>query len=165
MSIIFTHFWVLIIAVNTLNTVVYAMRSKRYIAENPSLAEGYRALIQGYFIWINIPWAVMAVGILTGKTSGFLDYLRPKDMNPYVILFYCSILFVMIAGDFWIFFLNGAEFLGRHPGFVTVRAGFSHRNVTSPVTIKILFLAITAVSLFAIWMIWTSNIPPPTFPE
>jgi hypothetical protein len=166
MKIIFTHFWLVAIAVNILNTFIYSSRSKKYINEDPSLADGYSKLLQGYAFWSSLPWIVMGVGILTGNASGIFDYLRPKEMNVFVILFYCSILFIMLAGDVWVLMLGGAEFLGRHPGFVTFRAGFSHGNVTNPGTIKLLSLAMTVITLLAMWMIWTSNMPPPPeFPE
>jgi hypothetical protein len=161
MKIIFTHFWLVAIAVNMLNICIYSSRLKKYINEDPSLADGYSRLLKGYALWSSLPWIVMGAGILTGNASSFFDYLRPREMNSFVLLFYCSILFIVLAGNVWIFLLGGAEFLGRHPGFVTIRAGFSHSNVTNPGIIKLLSLAMTVITLFAMLMIWTSNIPPP----
>jgi|GEM_PF-5798516 len=72
----------------------------------------------------------------------------------------------ILAGNICILLLGGAEFLARHPGFVTFRVGFSYSNITNPGKIKLFSLAMMVITMFAMWFFWESNIPPPPqFPE
>ena len=87
MSAIFNHFWIMFIVVTVANGLIWKSRSKKYIAENPELQEGYDSLIKGWFIFGNIPWIIMGIGMLTGMTKNIFEFSNPRQMNPIVIVF------------------------------------------------------------------------------
>ena len=125
-------FWLLAIGVTCLNAYMLYSRAQTEIARNPELAEGYWQLIKGYLVWFNLPWVVMGLGIVLGRTHGAFEYFNPRVGNPYVIAFHVTILVQSMLAIFWIYFAGGAEFLVAHPGVLNV-------DVKSPLVMKLLF--------------------------
>ena len=85
------------------------------MAANPALVPGYRRLIRAWLIYCNLPWLVMGLGIVLGGVPSVRHYLRPRG-DPYVILFYLSVIADWIWIYRWLFFRGGAEELAAHPG-------------------------------------------------
>jgi hypothetical protein len=56
-----------------------------------------------------LPWIVMGLGQLTGKTDSVWDYFRPQDMNAFVVAFVVSVLALSFAFLYWVFFMDGAR--------------------------------------------------------
>lgn len=119
MPAIFNHFWVMFIVVTIANGLIWKSNSKKYIAEKPERKDGYDSLIKGFLIYGNIPWVIMGIGMLTGMTESMFEFFNPSQMNPIVIVFFLSIIFLWIIGSYWIYFNGGAEKLVDHPGMIT----------------------------------------------
>ena len=96
-------------------------RSRRHVAEDPSLAAGYRKLLCGVLIWGNVPWIIMGLGCLVGGVPSVFHYARPRDGNPFVWAFFASGLLILALGTYWLFAAGGAEMIIRHPGLVEHR--------------------------------------------
>src|SRR5476649_2000679 len=106
-----TFIWIVFIIVTCLNVAVLKWRSREYVKANPELAAGYRTLIRGYLIWMNIPWLVMGIGCTVGRIPSMVYFLRPADGNPYVIAWYASVIAEWLLGSYWLFFKSGAKML------------------------------------------------------
>ncbi|OQA15814.1 MAG: hypothetical protein BWY64_02754 [bacterium ADurb.Bin363] len=140
MNIIFKYFWIFIIIVNIINANSLKNKSRSYITLNPELEDGYNKIIKGFLIYANIPWIIMGTGILSGFTYTIFDYLTPDELNPFVFLFYTSIIIIWLYGFYWIYVRGGAEYLAKHPGLIRKRK----KVITSPALIKF-YTAITVL--------------------
>ena len=163
-NLISKYFWLLAILTTCINLVIFRKRAQKYIIENQQLENGYAALFKGYLVWMNIPWIVMGIGCTIGGISTVWQYFRPRDGNPYVLAWFGSVFFLWTAGTFWIFFKDGAETLARHPGAIEFRYGLKRKDITSPLAIKALWLLCMAGGIVGVVMMWTMDIPLPTFP-
>ncbi len=155
MEIIFKHCWILFIVVTTINGFIFRKQVQDNIASNPELKPGYDKLIRGWFIFANIPWVVMGLGIVLGYTNSAWDYFRPALMNPMVLAFHGSVIIIWLLGTYWIFFNNGAEFLVSHPGFVRYRYFGRTGDVSSTMSIKLLWLVGIAGGIMGMVMMWS----------
>ncbi len=150
------------IAVTVANGLIFKYRSKKYIARNPELKEGYDKFYKGIMIYGNIPWIIMMVGNITGITQNIFEYFSPRDMNPMVLIFHFSILVLWILGVRWIYFKNGAEFIEAHPGLVQ-RSSFNGPTDVTAKQIKLFFPLILLGSIVGMAMMWIVDIPSPQF--
>jgi len=116
METLFEHSWVALIVITVANALIMQVRSRGYIARDPSLEDGYRKLFWGVLIWGNIPWIIIGLGRLTGCVSSMENYLHPRDGNPLVLGFYASVLLIWALGTYWLIGRGGAELIFRHPG-------------------------------------------------
>ena len=103
------YFWLICLAMSAYQCYAAGRRAD---TEEP-LSESTRLERVRYmrlFIAISaLPWIVMGAGQLTGRTSTVWDYLRPQDMNVFVLAFLGSVLALSIAFAYWIFFMGGAR--------------------------------------------------------
>ena len=77
--IIAKYFWVVAMAVTSLNAIFFKYQSKQHINDNPDLAGGYEKMTRGYLFWLNIPWFVMGIGCILGGVPTVLHFLRPES--------------------------------------------------------------------------------------
>jgi hypothetical protein len=157
MSAIVQHFWIVFILGIVANGLTWKWRSKKYIAENPGLQEGYDRLIKGYLIFGNIPWVIMGIGLVTGMTKSMSDFFNPGQLNPIVIAFLLVLIVEWMLGIYWIFFNGGAETLVKHPGLFTSSAKGNEKFETMKV--KLLWIVAILGGLLGIAvMIWKMNV-------
>ena len=149
--------------VTGINWLVFRKRAQEHIEENPQLEEGYKALFRGYLLWLNIPWMVMGIGCTVGGIPSVWHYFRPRDGNPYVLAWFGSVFFLWVFGTFWLFFRDGAETLARHPGVMKFGYGLKSKGITSPALIKAIWLLVLAGGIVGAVVIWSTEIPIPTF--
>ena len=150
------------IVVTCLNARIYKTQSKKYIAQNPDLAEGYAKLIKGYVIWLNLPWVIMGIGSTVGGVPSTFHYLNPQSGNPYVLAWFGSVFLLWILGSIWIFFMGGAEALAKHPGAIQTHSLFSKgKNISSPTAIKLFWCLCLLGGIFGVVMMWTQQLPVP----
>ena len=95
----------------------------------------------------------MAIGDLSGMTYDIFEFFFPGDMNPIVLIFHASIIFLWILSGWWIYFKNGAEFLERHPGLLRT-SGFGE-NITAK-QLKIIFPFVILGGIFGMVLMWTN---------
>ena len=136
------------------NAIVFKVRSKKYIRENPELEEGYSALIRGFLVWGNIPWLVMGLGMTIGNIPSTYHYFRPQDGNPYVQAFFGSILLIWLMGTYWLFFKNGAETLIKYPGFFRTK-------LESPWMIKAYWILCLVGGIIGVVLMWNQDVKIP----
>jgi len=148
------YFWVLCILVMCVNALVFKVRSRKYIQENPDLEDGYSTLIRGFLIWGNIPWLFMGIGVTFGNIPSIYHCFRPQDGNPFVQAFFGSILFIWLMGSYWLFFRNGAEMLIKHPGFFRTK-------LESPWMIKIYWILCLVGGVVGVVLMWNQDVQVP----
>jgi hypothetical protein len=161
--IVSRYFWFIAIVVTGINVLVFMLRAKRYIKENPQLKEGYVALFRGYLLWLNIPWVVMGIGCTIGGVPSVWHYFRPRDGNPYVLAWFGSVFLLWVLGTFWLFDRGGAETLASHPGAIELKTGFRHTDIANPTTIKIVWLLALAGGVAGVAFMWIMDVPIPNF--
>ena len=137
LPLLFKHFWVAFVLVTLLNGAVWWFRSKPHRQRDPSLTDGYRALIRGFVTWANVPWLIMGAGILFGGVPSMFHYFDPRSPNPFVTAWFGSIFFLWVAGTYWLFARGGAERLVRHSGLLQPSA-------TNATAVKALWLLAVA---------------------
>jgi len=151
--LVFRHAWLLFIVVTCAKGAVWWRRAQPKIAENPALEQGYRRLIKSWLIYGNLPWLVMAAGILSGAVPSAMSYFNPRN-GPFVIAFYVTVVTLWIATFYWLFFRGGAEDLLTHPGLLNLPDA-------RPWAIKVYFLLCLAGGVVGLlWMIF-GNIQVP----
>jgi len=109
--------WIFLVVGTTLQGFVGYQQVKRRIAANPELERGYRTLRRGWIFWVNLPWIYMGLGIISGQTVWFPDYLMIlHGPNAFVLSWWLLLAVLFILGTYWMLFRGGAEMLERHPG-------------------------------------------------
>jgi len=159
MELIFKHGWIFLIAMTSINGLVFKYKSKKYIFDNPDLTDGYSRLFKGWLIWGNVPWIIMAIGDLTKITDGIGEYFNPRLLNPIVLIFHASIIVIWIIGSRWIYLEEGAEFLAKHPGLIHFHSFGTSKDITSSNTIKILWTLGIIGGIVGMIFMWTMKIP------
>lgn len=160
--IIAKYFWVVAMAVTSLNAIFFKYQSKQHINDNPDLAGGYEKMIRGYLFWLNIPWFVMGIGCILGGVPTVFHFLRPKDGNVFVIAWWLSVFILWIVSFYWIFFQKGAEKLAKYR-MVYYHSPGKSGYISNPTHIKLIYLlCLTGGLIAAVWM-WTANIALPSF--
>lgn len=159
MELIFKHSWILFIVVTLFNTYFLKTRVQPYIDEKPERKEGYDLIFKNLTIYSLIPWIIVGIGNLSGKTLSIFDYFSPSKMNPFVLTFHFSIIIIWILLVHFVFFKNGAEFLENHPGIIRFK-GFGITNESlSKNSIK-LFVIITMLGgILGMLMMWFTDFP------
>ena len=148
-------FWVLCIAVTFFNAATAWLNAKRRIESRPELRKGYRTLTRALATWGNLPWLVMGFGCTYGRVPSVFSFFRPRDGNPYVLVFFCAVFLVWVVGTYWLMFRGGAQMLVDHPGFLSIEAK-SPRAVMA-----IWFVCILGGAVAVVWMFF-GNFPVPT---
>ncbi len=156
-SIVSKYFWLVCLLVTLVNVFIWKRQSGKFIAADPSLAEGYARLFRGAMIWMSIPWVVMGVGCTLGGVPSVWHYFRPQDGDPFVLAWFASLFVVWGALVFWIFIQNGAEALVRYPGL------FNVPNM-SVVHVKLFTLVSLAGGIAGVVMMCVMNVPIPEIP-
>lgn len=137
--LIFEYFWLISIAVNGINAVIFWRRAQAHIVADPSLRPGYEGLVRGFFIYSSIPWLVMGTGLLTQQVHQLSDYFYPSQGNPGVLAWWLSIWLVLLGLTHWIMFRGGAIALIQHPGFI-------NPAITNPTRLKQMWLFSLVIS-------------------
>jgi hypothetical protein len=146
-DLIFDNFWVFLILGTIFNAFLLKARSKRIIAKQPDLKEGYDKLFKGYLVYLNVPWMVMGIGMVFGGVPSFFSFSTPRDGNPFVLAFHATLISLWIIGAWWLFFKRGNEFLAKYPGVLGPA-------IQSPALIKIFtgfILLGGALIMISIW--------------
>lgn len=144
-NLVSRQFWVIGLAITSLNTLLLWWRSQSYIRQDPSLLPGYVLLARGYWICLSIPWLVMGFGIVWGGVPSIWHFLAPRLGNPYVLTWWVSWWVIVTVLTYWFLRGEGAELLVSHPGFF-------RGTPSSPRLVKLLWLIFlasqTAITIF-----------------
>lgn len=142
----FNYFWLLAIAINSLNTVIIWARVQTYIHRNPELRSGYLRLLRGFWLGMSGHWLIMGLGLTRG---GLLlkDYFYPSTGTLWVIAWWLSVWVSILLLSYWLCFRGGAEMLIQHPGFF--RTNPSNSQTIKLMAIILLFTSIvTSIIIF-----------------
>jgi hypothetical protein len=103
------YFWLICLAMTAYQ--YYAAGRRPHTEEQPSESTRLERVryVRLFIATSALPWIVMGLGQLTGRTSTVWDYLRPQDMNVFVLAFLGSVFALSIAFAYWIFFMDGAR--------------------------------------------------------
>lgn len=149
MDFVFEQTWILFILVSIFNTYLFYNRAKPYIEKDPTLENGYRKITLYSLSLGNIPWLIMGIGNIVGFTHNTFEYLNPNQLKPIVLAFHASIIILWICLIIWIYFMNGAEFLEKHPGLLRHNPTAKHIKFMTPIMLL--------GSIIAIIMMWNFN--------
>lgn len=158
METIFKNPWIFLIGVTIANGMFLKHNSKKYIAQNPELEQGYDMLFKGLITYGNIPWVIMMIGNLSGMTQYGFEYLNPRAMNPMVLAFHLSIILLWVLGIRWIYFKNGAEFMESHPGLLR-KKGFGDDTDLTAIEIKMFFSLMLMGGITGMVILWVVDLP------
>jgi hypothetical protein len=150
------HGWLVFVAVTCLNALILKLHSRRYIRQQPELADGYGRLIRGVLFWGNLPWLVMGAGIELGGLPGMFSYFHPRDGHPFVLAWFGVVITIWILGFWWLFARGGAEFLVEHPGLL-------RGPPCSPTAIRIYYCLCIIGGICGVVFLFVADIPH--FPE
>jgi len=153
-AIILKQFWIACILVTFVNGIIFHFRSRKRVKENPELTDGYRKIIKGFVLWGNIPWVVMGIGCTIGGIPSVFHFFNPKDVNPYVLAFFGSVVFIWAMGTYWLFLRGGAQMLVQHPGLLNY-------DIKSPTVVKLIWIACILGGIAGVLVMYTQNIPLP----
>ncbi len=153
MSFILEHFWIAFIIATFINGLILKQRSKKYIKENENLTEGYKKYFKGFIFFGNLPWIIMGIGDISGMTNNTFDFFYPRDMNPIVLIFHATVIFLWILLIWWTYFKGGAEFMEKHPGLIQ-STGFGASDKVSAKYIKIIVPFTISGGIMGMIMMW-----------
>lgn len=162
MEILFNNAWIMFIVVMIANGLVLKFRSKKYIRENPDLRAGYDLFFKGWIIYGNIPWLIIGLGNIAGLTHSIFEYFNPKAMNPIVLIFHASIIILWVLSIRWIYFMNGAEFIEKHPALFQ-RSSLNGSKDMMAKQIKLFYPIMLLGGVAGMVMMWIMDIPSPQF--
>ncbi|MGB3494415.1 MAG: hypothetical protein WBA57_16935 [Elainellaceae cyanobacterium] len=127
------YFWLICLFLTWINAVIFKVRSRPYIRQNPALAPGYATLIRGFLVCSSLPWLMMGFGILVGDVPAIWYFLYPNTDNPYVLAWLVMYWLNIGSIAYWVILRGGAEMMISHPGFF-------RGNSPSPKMIKLFWL-------------------------
>jgi hypothetical protein len=159
--VLFKYIWILFILVSLFNVYQLKNKFRPYIDEKPEREPGYNLILKNYLIYSLIPWIIIGIGNLSGRTSNVFDYFQPAKLNPYVLAFHVSIIVIWLLVVRFIFFNNGAEFLENHPGVIQFRVAGRTKDNLSQNTIKLLTALMLAGGMIAMIVMWNVDINSP----
>lgn len=151
----FKYIWVLFILVVCIRALIFSQTARRTLVSRPELQKGYRALLIGQLIVLNIPWVVMGVGCEASNIT-FFHYFSVRDQNPFVIAWWVCIVLIWILGFYWLFLRHGAEFLVDHRD---LWGPWNGRIPSSPWRLKLLYVAAVTGGVFGLGVILGGAIP------
>lgn len=93
--------------------------------------------------------------------EGIFDFFNPRTMNPIMLLFYFAIIAIGMVTTIWIYLLNGAEFIERHPEVVQVNL-FGNRTHFTARQVKLFYPVMAALFIAVIVLLWKVDIPAPS---
>ncbi len=154
-QIMFKYGWLLFIVITFINVYIFKYHSKKYIAKNPLLKEGYFKLFKGILIYFNIPWLIMGIGMSLGMTENIFEYMYPNTLNPIVLIFNVTLIVLWCLCFWWIFVKKGAEFLVKHPGLIRLTSLNSKQDVSIK-QIKLIVGVMIFGGIAAMILMWTN---------
>jgi hypothetical protein len=149
------YFWAIAIGVSLIN---YVIGHRRIVAES-GLNEIQRNEAQGLFgrlcLFSNVPWLVMAWGVLFGGVPSVFNYFRPQDHNPYVTYWYGSLFLLTVVGALWVLLGSGARRM-RELQQMGVFGARQKNSATPEWAIKL--LAVLGPVFVLVWIYWVQFI-------
>ncbi len=162
MDQLFKHAWILFIVVTIANALILKAQSKKYIALNPELEDGYNKYIKGFIFYVNIPWVIIGIGNVSGLTQSIFDFFNPLAMNPIVLVFHAAIIALWILCIWWVYFNSGAEFIESHPGLFQ-KSSFSGNNTVTANQVKLFLPLMILGGIIGMAMMWSGFLQNPNY--
>lgn len=163
MDVVARHFWVAFVIVTVLYARAWWREAQETMRRRPELVEGYRRLLRAQLTVGLAPALLMGAGVVLGRVRGVLDFLRPNEGNPFVLLWWGVVLSLVLILTGWVVLGSGAEMLERHPGVYGVPRGPAR-------SIRLFCLAFAALNLLGAAMFFAGfagspgRRPEPDFP-
>ena len=131
------YLWLIGIIMFSVGFIILRIRCQKYIKKNPELEDGYKNILRVLFTFSIIPWLVLGVCQTIGKINSPVELLTLPNDNPYKIIFWVSYIGVILLGNYWIFFRDGAEIFSNHPGILN---SFPAKDKTLPPKVYSIFV-------------------------
>jgi hypothetical protein len=97
------YFWIALMAVTVVNGLMFKLRYRKHIQNDPQLSADFSKLIRGFIIWWNLPWVVMGAGILLGQLPTMWHCFSGVRDNPFALAWWVSILIAVLVSMYWAF--------------------------------------------------------------
>lgn len=138
------NFWILMLLVIPINAVIYRLRGRKLIGQNPELRDGYNKIASYFGVVGTIPFIFMSYELHTNGFGGMNFFLKWDGASVAMIGGSISLVLIEAALFYWIFFRNGAAILVRHPGFIqapskTLEEGLNNEKVYKGLVLIIIF--------------------------
>ncbi len=106
------YIWVVFIAMS-----LFQFRAPPEVRErakaDSAFGQEHRRLRRNILLWMNTPWGIVGMGIISGSVPNIWSYFRPRDMNPFVLVFFGSVIIHWFFDVYWTF-NGGAEKITEH---------------------------------------------------
>jgi hypothetical protein len=151
------YVWVLFILVNGINALIFTRTACRVLVRRPELAPGFRKLLIGQCIVLNIPWVEMRIGCIASDITVF-HYFNLQDGNPFVWAWWGCVILLWVVGFVWLFILGGAEFMIEHRDLF---GPWAYRVPSSVWLLKLVYVVAVAGGVTALMLAVTGALPVP----
>jgi hypothetical protein len=156
LRIILKYIWGIAIAGGCVGAFIMGLRMKE------TTTKARLKMMLGAAFWLNVTWIVMGIGFTIGGVPSIWNYLRPRDGNTFVLVWWASVLALYIIGSYWIFLGQGAAKLAKS-GVIRYRSAGKTTTVSSEKGIKLIFLLNLAGAIIFAAVVWFVNIPLPPY--
>ena len=126
------HVWLLFVLVTCVQAVIWRQRAQSRIVVDRRLDTRFRIFIRIWLVYANLPWLLLAGGVLCGLVPDSIKALNART-GPVAALAYITIVLLWVAIFEWLFFQGGAETLLAYPGVFDI-------PFRRPWTVKLWFL-------------------------
>ena len=158
-DIIARYFWLLCLVMSGFNYFAGERAAAKAGPASPRASDEARLPRSRFAVVAALPWVVMGTGMVIGGVPNVWHYFRPQDRNPYVLAWFGSVFFVVVAFAWWVFFRDGAAKAVAYQLFETL----SPRSRMMQTSGRVKFFAALGPVWIASWtaMIVWMNAPVP----
>ena len=112
-SFISKYFWVIGAFVMLFNLRA-SPQLREDLMRDPVFAWEHRRLKQRYTLLLLLPWIIMGLGIMSGGVHSVWSYLRPQDLDAWVLGLHAYNLLLAAACLVWAVWFRGARTIAKH---------------------------------------------------
>src|SRR5205807_5517265 len=142
------YVWVPCLLLTCINLLIFSWTARQTLRSRPELAEGYRKLLIGCSIVLNLPWVLMGIGCVASDITVW-HYFRIREWNPFVLAWWGCLVLEWIAGFYWLFFRPGAAFFVDHRD---LWGPWNARMPSTPWLLKLLYVVCVLGGVLALGM-------------
>ncbi|GEM_PF-6039265 len=157
--VMFLHTGLVFIALTACWSWQWRSIARSYAETDKEAEQAFLIYSKNVLIWANLPWAVMAMGQLTGNMH-FYDIFQLNEGNPFAIGFFVAFFFVMRRLYKWLYWQNGAEESSKYNLVNAIPWNCWPMPCDSPSDVKKVFWVTLGIQLFTLAIIIFIPKPP-----
>lgn len=141
-------FWAGAVLINLVNAALSWRCARKDMAARPERAADYKLLLHVFFFALNVPLAIMGLGMVVGGVPDVFHFMRPRDGNPWVVALHVTLLLLLLAWLAWL--LRGG------PEWLIKRWAAPTTTPTVPRRLKLFMglpLVMAILGMLAMWLV------------